>query len=103
LAVQALPFRQLRTPSHAFWGVEPDGTGTDCRHHPEYAALLKAQSARASLFGGGDPTARIVENRINAASPNAQTVTLQWFFMSSPSLRGRCSQIFSRGRSSSAS
>ena len=74
----ALPLRQRRTASHACLGVVPAGIGTVCLHHPEYPGLLKAQSALgASTFGGGDPTARVVENRVRATRASGQAVMTQ--------------------------
>jgi hypothetical protein len=79
-----LPFRQRRTASHTCFGVVPAGIGTVCLHHPEYPALLKAQSALgASTFGGGDPTARFVENRSSATRASGQAVIRRLFFKDS--------------------
>jgi hypothetical protein len=76
-----LPFRQRRTASHTCVGVVPAGIGTVCLHHPEYPGLLKAQSALgASTFGGGDPTAPVVENRSSATRESGQAVIRRLFF-----------------------
>ena len=75
MASHALPFRQLSTPSHTFFGVVPAGIGTVCLHHPEYPGLLKAQSALDALSaGGGAPTARVSETRSKANRASGQVV-----------------------------
>ena len=76
----ALPFRQLRTASHACFGVPPAFIETVCLHHPEYPGLLKAQSALGGLvFGGGDPIARVVESRSSAMTASDQAGIRRFF------------------------
>jgi hypothetical protein len=81
---QALPFRQLSTALHACFGVLPAAIGTVCLHHPEYPGLLKAQSALGEpSFGGGAPTARVLETRSRAIKTSGQVVSRKIRFMHS--------------------